>query len=212
MAQAVHSCPSCNTLNTSVLNETTLLICKSCGGIVLQKAKGSNNISPSPVPPDWSFLQLNTIGQFGDHSFTIVGRVRLQLRNDYKNFWCAARPDGRKLWIMESFASFSLLNPSWLPFTQDIRTLRAGVDVTLKGGLKLTGEYVEKCEGVSYEGEIGGWDTFVNGFFFIQASNRSHQTAVFLIVGKESASYLTGEKIEFEKLNLKNIVQWDEWK
>ena len=212
MTQTIHSCPNCNALNSSVLNETNLLICKSCGEIVIQKLKGSVKLSPAPVPPDWSFLQVNTTGQFQDLSFTIVGRIRLQLRNDYKNFWCAARADGKKFWIMESFSSFVVLNPSWNPFTQDIRMLRAGVDVTLKGGLKLTGEYVEKCEGISYEGEIGAWESFLNGFFFIQASNRVHQTAVFFIVGKESATYLTGEKIEFEKLNLKNIIQWDEWK
>jgi hypothetical protein len=164
------------------------------------------------VPPDWSFIQLNTQGQYDQQAFTVVGRMRLQLRNDYKNFWFCDTGRAKNFILMESFASFYVLIPSWQSFTKDVRHLRAGQSISLKGGLKLQGEYVEKCEGMSFEGEIGCWKLFYSGFFFIQASNKENKTAVFVIGGKDKIEYLTGERIDQSNLNLTNILQWDEWK
>ena len=134
------------------------------------------------------------------------------MRNDYKNFWCAALPDSKSVWLMESFASFTVLTPSRYNFNQDIRHLRAGEFIKLKKDLKLKGEYVEKCEDIRYEGEIGNWKFIEPPFFFIQASNKDQQTAVFIIDAGNTIEYLLGEKIAIEKLTLKNIIVWDEWK
>jgi hypothetical protein len=166
----------------------------------------------SPVPPDWSYVQLKTHGIYQDKPFTVVGRLRLQLRNDYKSFWCAAFRDGDCIWIMESFASLAIFSPTWHPYNKEVRNLRAGELITLKTGLKLKGEYVEKCEAVSYEGEIGSWKLFEPAFFFIQAANTENETAIFTVSGKQDIEFLVGEKIEAEKLGLKNTIEWNEWK
>ena len=208
----MHNCPSCSTLNTSVLRESVMLICKNCGEIVYEKGVGGFRPQASPIPPDWSFIQLNTTGQYNEQPFTIIGRIRLQLRNDYKNFWCAALREGTGLWLMESFASFAIFPMIWHAYTNSVSDVRAGKTIHARGGLKLTGEYVEKCEGISYEGEIGSWKFFDPGFFFVQAANRENEVAVFTIVNKKSVDYLGGMKVTVESLNLKNIIVWDEWK
>ena len=55
----------------------------------------------------------------------ILRQVRLQLRNDYKNFWCAATTASSYVWLMESFASFAVLAPTWHVFDHSIESLRA---------------------------------------------------------------------------------------
>jgi hypothetical protein len=185
-----------------------MIVCRNCGRAIIQQGK----VLLTQMPPDWSIVQLQTTGEYQQTAFTIIGRIRLQLRNDYKNFWCATLKDGKSFWIVESFASFTVLNAPWNKFNQDVRNLRAGQSINFKKDLKLVGEYVEKCEAISCEGEVGSWELFRPGFFFVQASDKSNHTAIFFIDGKENVNYLSGWKLNIEKLNFKNLVVWNDWK
>ena len=208
-----YSCPSCKTINTSVLERVSLLICSNCKSLVYDTIDDINKPPMTRVPEDWSYVQIGTEFEYNNNSLRVVGRIRLQLRNDYKNFWCAALKDGMHVWIMESFSSFCILGSIWNEFNQSLEHLLAGHVVQLRGDLKLRSEYVEKCVGISYEGEIGKWEMFEPGdFYVIQCSNNQNNTAVFLVDDAHNIDYLTGGKIDVEKLNLKNIIQWDEWK
>lgn len=209
MADKIFNCPACGAFNTAVLEASTLLVCKSCGGIVYENVDGDLKPEPARVPSDWSFIQLNSTGEYDGQTFTVVGRVRLQLRNDYKNFWCCALRNGKSIWVMESFASFAVFVAEWQPSKKG--NLHAGAPIKINSRLTVIGEYVEKCEGVSYEGEIGSWKLFQPGFFFVQGSRIDGETAVFTIT-KGEVELLQGKKVEVEKLNLKNIIAWNEWK
>jgi hypothetical protein len=207
----VFNCPACSTFNTSVLKDTVLLVCKNCSAIVFENVNGAPRPDPTRVPADWSFVQMNTTGEYGGETFTVVGRVRLQLRNDYKNFWCGAFRDGRSLWIMESFASFSVFDNQWQEYNNEASNLRAGSPIRITKDKNVIGEYVEKCEGISYEGEVAGWKLFHPGFFFVQGSRTDGETAIFVNKARE-VEFLQGRKVEIQKLNLKNIIAWNEWK
>ena len=105
------TCPACNTTHNLQLQDRALLACKQCFTIL--ETSNPTDTPTRPVPEDWSFLQIGTTGNYDNAPFTITGRIRLQLRNDYKNFWSAEYNNGKCLWIVESFASFSVQN--WLP-------------------------------------------------------------------------------------------------
>ncbi len=210
-ANAVHSCPACGALHRTLLEETDLIACRNCGGIVVSNVKGTEQPLPSRMPPDWSFMQIGATGEYEGVGFSICGRIRLQLRNEYKNFWCAALPHALNLWIMESFGSFSVLSSRWHLFSGDVATLHAGKDYTL-GDTALTGEYVEKIEGISYAGELGRWRAFVNQFFFVQGSNNRGDTAVFFVAPGGKIEYLAGKKVTPDALKLTNTQAADEWK
>ncbi len=209
---SVYSCPACNTLHTQALEETTLIACKNCGEIIFQSITGDTKIKPSKIPQDWSFIKIGASGLYQKRPFTIIGRIRLQLRNDYKNFWCAEISNGKSQWIMESFGSFSMLNPPWHEYTKSASKLRAGKSIEVAPNLHYNGEYVEKCEGMSYEGEIGSWKLFAPGFFLVQASRNDLQTCIFTIESKDHVEYITGSLVKVEDLSLKNILEWNEWK
>jgi hypothetical protein len=207
----VYNCPGCSTAHKVQLNDATLVICQVCNEIVADNVADSEKPKAAHIPDDWSFLQIGTTGVYKEYNFTVIGRLRLQLRNDYKNFWCTTCDGGKCLWIAESFGSFALFTASWTEVKNDLSQLHAGKKVILANNVTLRGEYVEKCEGISYTGEIGPWNLFYPGFFLIQASNGSGQTAFFTIK-KNSRHVLSGQKVTLEELNLKNILTWDEWK
>jgi hypothetical protein len=198
-------------VNSSTLEEASLIVCKNCHEVAFENVIGYDKPKPAKVPEDWSFLKIGSETEYNKNPISIVGRLRLQLRNDYKNFWCAALRTGKHIWVMESFGSFCILGSTWHVYENQIGQLLAGATVPLNKELTLKGEYVEKCEGVSYEGEIGFWKLFNSGFYFIQCSNKSNNTAVFFANGND-IQYLSGGKIDHDQLNLKNIQSWDEWK
>lgn len=207
---STYTCPHCNTSNSVSLFESFMLVCKSCHE-VLYCNTGNERPERSIVPADWSFIQIGTEGGHKESEFRVVGRIRLQLRNDYKNLWCATVSNANHIWLMESFGSISVLGPTWEEYDDDIRSLHAGARVKLFADWHLEGEYVEKCEELSYEGELGKWNLFEPKFFFIQCSNGSLQTAIFTVF-KKKIMFLKGKKVTLESLNLKNILTWDEWK
>jgi hypothetical protein len=208
----IYNCPNCKAPNESEWKRPAVIICRTCHTPIRIHLKENVDLKPTVIPEDWTFLQLQSTAEYGGKTMKLVGRIRLQLRNDYKNVWCGAFDDGSYVWLMESFASFIVLKPEWAKFHNDVRQLHTGENIKLGTNRKVKGEYVEKCEGVSYEGELGDWRLFYPNFFFIQAASSTGDTAIFIVDAQKNIEYLSGEKIEVEKLNLKNIIVWDEWK
>lgn len=209
--RTTETCKSCGTLNERVLQETSLLVCKQCRAIVYENTPTSERAGVSVVPSDWSFVQIGTELQYNNDSLTIVGRIRLQLRNDYKNFWTASTPDGRHLWVAESFGSFAILAPRWNDYDGELARFAGGSPIKLSKELSLHSEYVEHCEDLSSEGEVGHWKFFAPGFYVIQASNNAGNTVLFFARGTR-VQYLVGAKVLPEQINLKKIIEWNEWR
>ena len=191
--------------------QTSILVCKSCKTLIADPQGNQALPEATPMPEDWSFLKVGSVCDLPQQPFTIVGRCRLQLRNEYKNFWCAEYAGGKALYVVESFGSFSIFLSPWLDYTKEASKLRAGTPIEISSDVTLTGEYVEKCEGLSFEGELGPWPFIKPGFFVVQASTGSN-TAIFFINPKKNIDYLSGEKITSDRLNFKNIIEWNEWK
>jgi hypothetical protein len=207
----VYTCSSCNTTRQQRLTASYLQVCIACGQIIQENIPGFKRPTDLKMPEDWSFVQIGTTGEFKKQPFEIIGRIRLQLRNDYKNLWCAAYEQGKAMWIAESFASFAVFTSPLQTFEENVSKLRAGASIQVNRELKLTGEFVEKCEGISLRGELAEWKLFAPGFFLIQASRAQH-TALFFPEGSKQAQMIVGEKVPVETLNFKNILEWNEWK
>ncbi|RAV97964.1 hypothetical protein DQQ10_26190 [Pseudochryseolinea flava] len=192
------------------LSPAAYLFCRHCHEFI-----GAHNLPPilrsDKFPDDWSFIQYGSAGKYKEHDFKIIGRVRLQLRNDYKNFWTAEYKNGELLWIVESFGSFGVFSGSWLDFQGNHKNLRAGKSIDIGALEKIFGEYVEKCEAIQYAGEIGPWRYFSPTFFLVQAGI-ANAVALFTVRGNEQIQFMFGEKMTIEQLHFTNILQWDEWK
>lgn len=210
MESQFFSCSSCGSNFASQLSDPVYILCKQCGAVLLNKVE-RNSTALDKIPPDWSFIHVGTSLEVEKKQLNVCGRVRLQLRNEYKNFWCCAHRDGTHLWLMESFGSLAIMRPQWLPFDDGTKQLRAGGTLKLPD-ITLYGEYIEKCERISVEGEVQGWNLFSPDFFLVQMANNNRDIFVFAIKSKKEVLGLRGRKAEPEELKLKNIQAWDEWK
>jgi hypothetical protein len=165
------------------------------------------------MPDDWSFIQLGTTGTDIDKKFEVIGRVRLQLRNEYKNYWTILYSDNTTGFLYESFGSLAILAPEMNAYNDDLRKLKAGCKIKKGENVTLIGDFVEKCESLSLAGEIGNWKEIDPGFFLVQASSAVGYMAVFHINSvTEVVYYFYGKKMNLENLKLQNILQWNEWK
>jgi len=207
-----YTCTNCNNLIHRKLTHSYLIVCSRCGSIAFQHEKLTYKPAVAPVPSDWSFLQPGAGFEYNGENYFISGRIRLQLCNDYKNFWCAGTDSGSHVWLMESFMSVAVFNAAWTSSNKNRSELSVEDTLTIGDSVKVKVEYVERCTSVTYEGELGEWKFSRPDSAFVQASNNDRYTAVFMENSQGQLLYLFGIKTDFEKLKLKNMIVWDEWK
>lgn len=205
----MYSCSECGFAYMSRFSDPVLIACPGCGNI-LKTSVG--NVSRRSPPDDWSFIQIGTKGVYNQQHFEVTGRIRLQLRNEYKNYWCIAYNENSSAFLYESFGSLAILDGEFKNYQGDVRKLKAGHKIKHDKSLVLTGEFVEKCESITYEGEVGNWKEFQPGFFIVQAGTSNGWIATYRIVDSSRAYYYLGNKSSLEKLKLEKIREWDEWK
>jgi hypothetical protein len=211
MYSKVYSCTNCLNNYTARSAVPSIIICDKCNSVI----HNTTNIylSPTDMPDDWSFIQIGTTGTDIDKKFEVIGRTRLQLRNEYKNYWTILYSDNTTGFLYESFGSLVILGPEMHAYNDDLRKLKAGSKIKKQANLTLVGDFVEKCESLAFEGEISNWKEIDPGFFVVQTSSIMGYAAVFHIHSvTEVVYYYYGKKMTLENLKLQNILQWNEWK
>ncbi|HTJ50861.1 MAG TPA: hypothetical protein VL443_15470 [Cyclobacteriaceae bacterium] len=207
----LYSCPSCQLSCIARSDETILLTCRHCGTVISDN--NAKKYSPAPVPEDWSFIQIGTKGIFNNKDFVVIGRIRFQLRNDYKNCWTIIYNDNQLGWLIESMGSLAIFETKTYSLSvEHTSKLKANVVIKIGKDIKVTGEYVEKCETLSYEGEVGPWKDLSTGFFMIQASSNNGTVLMFTVRPQQDSLYIVGKKTDLQQLKLENSIEWNEWK
>ena len=207
-----YQCPGCGTYQQGVLEQPVLMVCRQCQNIIADKTGSRFPLQSRRMPEDWSFIRIGTTGTFENDQFAVVGRVRLQLLNDYKNIWTIVTRTGKTHQLVESFGSLSVFQSEWRTFDQALSKLRAGKTIPISSTSKYHGEYLEKSFDVHYEGEIAVWRHYHDGFFLVQCSDENSNTALFPFEPQKPVQYLHGKKVTLDILKLTNTVTWDEWK
>jgi len=208
----VYTCPGCSTVLRVRGTASYLLVCPSCGK---ETANKSSNIQHSVMPEDWSVVQLGTTGLYKEKAFEVIGRIRLQFRNDYKNFWCVWYDASNQYgWLAESFGEYILCENIFIDMDnrEDLSRFRAGDKFVLHNDTTVVTDYIDKCEWISLEGELCHWPNYQRGFLSVQAQNNEGIAAYFNLVRDEKGKFLVGQMVKFSDLNLKSIREWDEWK
>ncbi|MEJ0032476.1 MAG: hypothetical protein WDO15_19935 [Bacteroidota bacterium] len=89
------------------LKDSALVLCSNCNA----KVYGTIDIPADShgVPDDLSLIQIGTKGKYLNKKFEIVGRVRMQMKDDFRSLWCAMYDDDKNpvLWICQSLESLA---------------------------------------------------------------------------------------------------------
>lgn len=210
----VHACPACATTLGVRGAQSFLLVCPQCGTPIVDEANLS--LDKVQMPDDWSIIQIGTTGKHNDRAFNVIGRIRLQLRQEYKNYWCLWFDHDQKYgWLTESFGKYAVCEPTVFNLDEmgDIFSIKAGDKFELYSKSTVVVDYVDPTEWMSIEGEIANWVDFSKRFVSVQAQNNEGIIAFFNLNSKtHRVNFIVGETTTLSALSLKEIREWDEWK
>lgn len=210
----VHICPACATSVRIRGSQSNLLVCPKCGTPIVNEL--NLELDDAAMPEDWSIIRLGTTGEYKERRFEVIGRVRLQLRQEYKNYWCIWFDSDQKYgWLAESFGKYAICEPDFFNLDDmgDIFSIKAGDKFELYGKSMVVVDYVDPCEWVSLAGEFAHWKTTQKRFISVQAQNDEGIIALFLLNQRtHRVNFIVGETATLSALSLKEIREWDEWK
>lgn len=209
-----YSCPGCQKSNKTKGNKSSLLICIYCGQVVQNET--SLTIPQRVVPDDWSIIQLGTKGLFKNKAFEVIGRIRLQQHREYRNYWSIWYPIDMKYgWLVESLGSYAVCTDAFFEYTDEdkLNTLKPDQNLLISADLSLCMDELDRCEAMSYSGEIPSWSFFAPPFSVVHGKRGKNMAAFFhLSPDKNTAKFLVGEWITFEDLKLQQINIAHEWR
>jgi hypothetical protein len=86
-----------------------MAVCEFCKTTALKDATSVQNLGTmSDVLEDYSPLQIGTSGQFGQRSFSLIGRIQLQYDAGFWNEWYALFDDGAAGWLSDASGQYAL--------------------------------------------------------------------------------------------------------
>jgi hypothetical protein len=207
------TCSECKNTQSLRGDKSLVFICTTCGSLLRDET--SLDLPKRPIPADWSVIQIGSTGSFKGKGFEVIGRVRLQMQKEYKNYWClwyaATKEYG---WLIESFGFYALCPGSLFEMTEknDLKRLKAGKTVNVSESSILALDEEDHCEGLSYTGELNDWSFYAPNFNIVHGySNRSVASFFHISSLKQQAKFFIGEWINWESLELKNLNKSNEW-
>jgi hypothetical protein len=202
-------CSNCGKGYRHQLADPWLIICAHCQHVM--KGDGLVNTNQLAMPDDWSTIQIGSTGNYKDQNFLITGRVRIQMRNDFRNLWCA-QYGKETLWIGQSLEGVGFFQPPFAEYPKEFqKKIRAGIYVEFSEAIKLKCEIIDKCLGVHFEGELSQFPYPDGKFTILQANNSNGNTVLVFMRGEDSAQFLWGVTALVYGVTFENTKRWSEW-
>ena len=201
------TCSECNTLNTVKGNLSTLLVCQNCRAIIGNELQ--IEIPKKELIDDWSTIKIGTKGKFKEKAFEIIGRIHLQLRRDYKDFWCVWIEQERTYgWLTESFGNYAFCKDTLFDIVDPV-DFSLGEKVKLVNSTTVVIDVIDRCDLIAYEGESRGWRDFEDGFEVAQGTTANFFSFFICSKNTKELKFIIGEWVSFADLKLTHIREWD---
>lgn len=103
------TCPGCGAPIQFKSSASIMAVCEYCRTTVLKDAQSVINLGKmSEVLEDYSPLKIGTSGEFGQRSFTLIGRLQLQYSDGFWNEWYVLFDDGSSGWLSDASGQFTM--------------------------------------------------------------------------------------------------------
>jgi len=202
------NCPHCGRSYRHQLIDTWLIVCENCSRQTTDVAIEAP--AAFIMPADWSRIQVGTTGKYKNQSFTITGRIRFQMKSDFRNLWCARYGD-KTIWIGQSLESIGFFTPPFTPYPYQFENLRAGLFLEFSDRIKLKCEMIESCYDIRYQGEISEFPFPNVDVRMIQAGNAAGNTALIFSNHRGRLHFLWGEIMLVYDVSFHNTRNFLEW-
>jgi DNA-directed RNA polymerase subunit RPC12/RpoP len=207
----IYSCPQCGKSVQRKLKDSDLVICPACSA----KVFGTATIPEkwTKVPDDLSVVQIGSTGKYNDKKFEIVGRIRIQMKDDFRTLWCALYDGSKTLWIVQSLENIAFSEEPFKEFPPKSEfDVRAGARVEFGEKVILKVIFVGTCLKISYEGEIANFPYPDGTFVFVHAQNKQGNTVIIVTQGDMNRTRLLwGVTRQVEGTVFENTRTIDGW-
>lgn len=138
----------------------------------------------------------------------------MQLRKEYKNYWCLWYPSEMKYgWLVESLGFYAVCADTFVEMdnADTIKKIRATASIQVSQQSSVVIDEVDFCEELSFRGEVPTWS--YDGRFMVAQGKKGNTIASFLHFSrhKDRVKLLVGDWVSFESLQLININASHVW-
>lgn len=211
MAKPAGNCPNCGAPVEFQFSGAVQTTCAYCRSILVRHDVNLDKVGEvADLPPDPSPIQLRTEGVYGGQAFLVVGRIIYEYDQGYWNEWHCITHQGRSLWLSDAMAQYAvtqLVSPA--PPLPAENQIRPGTVLTLEGtAYEVTTLTRAFYRGVEGELPFEYWDKAK--VLFADLRTRSGKFAT-IDYSEQPPLLFAGEYVEFDKLQLKNLKQFEGW-
>lgn len=203
-------CNACNGELTPKNRFSILIECPYCHTSYRKTGTVFSNTGKVAVlPPDMSFIQIGTTGQYEGKSFTVIGRIKVGWADGNWNEWWLNFFDGSSGWLADFIGQICISFPEKLEYHADIENLRVDEVIDIYG-IPMSVKDIKKVTYIGFEGELP-----------FERQEGISATSVDLVSGNKTCAFLDnfdknlnvyiGKRVEIDELYLDNIRLLDGW-
>ena len=206
-----NTCPGCSAQLATREPYAWAVVCSSCSALVLDNGSRFPGATiDMPLVEDLSPFRIGCVGQYMGAHLRIVGRVRVESRQGYRNYW-SVRGDIPFRWIAQSFGGYVLLN-KWngILSKEDVRGIRPLHPLRLANGDAYTVEMLDGHFRYAWEGQLVSelpmpWEVEV------EAGRPPDGKVLLLIDRSKNVTVFEGKAVDFAELHLENPPALARW-
>lgn len=209
------TCPSCQAIVNHRLNLPLVVTCTSCKNtLVAEKDKA---VIPAEAkwsnPSEISSLKLFAKGKLEGKDFELIGRIRSISSSVISNDWLMYFKDGSYCWLSETMFTYFISEVKPFPLTAAaIKDCKGGSIVRIGNDNYIVNDISKQIQ-LEVEGEIP-FDAYNDEPYYkyelISALNTGWATVC--IYDKNTIEGTMCKKVEFRDLQLKGIVEYNDWR
>jgi len=211
MSQRVANCPNCGAPINFRWSAAVQTTCEYCHSILVRTDLDLTKVGEvAELPPNSSPIQIGTEGLYGNKAFTVIGRIIYDWEQGSWNEWHLMFNDGASGWLSDAQLEFDL------SFTADpgmalpeAGSAQPGTPFEFNGTQYwATVQTLAHYRGVEGELPFEFWDK--SDVVFVDLRSRTGKFGTIDYSDTPPLLFL-GEPVDFEKLKLKNLREFEGW-
>jgi predicted RNA-binding Zn-ribbon protein involved in translation (DUF1610 family) len=206
-------CPDCPGVLHFSSDQSTIIICPSCGSVIKRNKEGALQSKPQFIVSIKSeIIQPGTTGVWESRPFTVLGRFRAWFEESVFNYWTIQFSNGEIAWLGEGYGIYSILKPAMLTEKisgWDINAINIGDLKSFNAAEKFILEKKQKTIKWEIEGELYIPESASSAFTLLEFSAVTGKNISLFEFGRDSTIAYEVTYISFSSLQFKNLREYN---
>lgn len=206
------NCTDCKATVRFATDGSWARTCSSCQSLVLRSGdRYAVGLPRMAVLPDLSPMAVGSVGSFAGAEFRIVGRMRVEGANGYRNFWSLQGRDLPYRWLVHAYGTYALMAkwPGQFP-KSEMRGIKPNRSMKLDDGLDYCAEMLDNSFRFAFEGEL--MEPLQLPYTIeLEAGRAPNDKVIVHVMADAGLEALVGIMVDFEELHFEHSPTWARW-